>query len=334
MSSILDALNKLEQEKAQTTRESEHADTDPISIANDLVGRSVLRDRMTLRVTPAALMVAVGVLAAGLIVVTFSAAILVTRTPRDAGGVAEISAAAPALAVPVTIETPAPAQAPPAIAIPASATAAPAAPPSDIKPADTTAPRETALVKIADLAPAPEATPIPVVDAPKAAVPQPDAAPPAAAPKERPAAAAATPESEPGLKAPSAASTPPTRVAAKATPDVSAAPRESPGAPTRPPRNANVRLDQLPVLTPVDQLHFGFVRIRVNMVKPSGETNPQGSAILTLSEASDGGEPVVNRMKIYEGQRLLQSTLRLFKVEADRVGIEDARSGEQYQLPI
>ena len=88
------------------------------------------------------------------------------------------------------------------------------------------------------------------------------------------------------------------------------------------------------MLTPQDQSRYGYIRLKVNMVKPAGDSNPQGSAILTLEEESNSGDPVVNRMPFYEGQRLQQSPLRLFKVGTDRIGIEDIRTGEKFQLPI
>jgi hypothetical protein len=84
----------------------------------------------------------------------------------------------------------------------------------------------------------------------------------------------------------------------------------------------------------VDQTRFGFVRLKVNMVKPAGETNPQGSAILSFVEEGADGQAVPNRMRFYEGQRIQNSSLRLFKIGADRVGLEDMRTGDQYQLPI
>jgi hypothetical protein len=41
---------------------------------------------------------------------------------------------------------------------------------------------------------------------------------------------------------------------------------------------------------------------------------------------------MTNTMKFYEDQRLQTTTLRLFRVERDGVGIEDMRSGERYRL--
>lgn len=327
MSSILDALNKLEQEKSQTVRESEHTDTDPISIANDLVGRSVLRDRVTLRVTPAALMIGVAVLVVLLIVVTFSAAILLTQPNRSAKGDSKTATATP---VPVAISEVMPAESSAQVSVSPVNTEAPtdtaAAPASTtvMKSADTAVPTEAALVKSTDLAPIPPAA------TPK---PEPTTSPVSDAPKENSVSSAKAPAAEPAPSKPAPATSPPrTRVAAKAEPEVSSVPRESGAAPARPPRNANISLDRLPVLTPQDQVRFGFARIRVNMVKASSDTTPRGMALLSLSEESDGGELIVNRMKVYEGERLRQSTLRLFKVEADRIGVEDTRSGEQYQL--
>ncbi len=81
MSSILDALNKLEEDKALAQSPPEGSeDLDPDSVGEELVGRSVLRDRITLRFTPLTLIV--GGLIATVVVVSFSmvASLLVVRS--------------------------------------------------------------------------------------------------------------------------------------------------------------------------------------------------------------------------------------------------------------
>ncbi len=348
MSSILDALNKLEQEKAQASRESERADTDPVSIASELVGRSMLRDRVTLRVTPAGLLVSVGALAVGLVVITFAAAMMFMRPAREAAPPAESVALAPAPAALVTLETStSPATLPPTTSTP-PAEAPP--PPSDSKPADAIVPSaptaeiapEAAIVSPPESAPAAE-SPKPgetesAAPAPAPESPAPIPAKKESAPKAESVAATAglTParSADPEVKAPAATSKPRTRVAARPAEAEASATRELPGS--RPPvaRNEDVRLESLPILTPMDQSRYGFIRLKVNMVKPAGDTSPQGSALITFEEESSGGERTVNRMPFYEGQRIQQSPLRLFKVGPDRVGIEDVRTGEKYQLPI
>lgn len=350
MSSILDALNKLEQEKAQASRESERSDTDPVSIANELVGRSMFRDRVTLRVTPATLLVSLGALSVGLIVITFAAAVVLTRSARETPSVVDQVAAAPAPAALTATGVQAPAAA--SVSVSAPEVAQPAA---ELKRVDLPASNAAVSTEAANPAALPVSTVAPAVEVPKPIETKPDtpvSAPGLSAPKpekketppaEEPvvakagsAPAGAAAETKPGLevKVPAATSRPRTRMAAKSADADETTARVLPGSRPTANRNEDVNLGLLPILTPVDQSRYGFIRLKVNMVKPAGDTNPQGSAILTLEEESEGGERTVNRMPFYEGQRLQQSPLRLFKVGPDRVGIEDMRTGDQYQLPI
>jgi len=341
MSSILDALNKLEQEKAQASRESERADTDPVSIANELVGRSMLRDRVTLRVTPAALFAMAGVLVVGLVVVTFAIAMMITRPSRDLR-----TSAAPITEAPAMAQTAAPLASPPPDPVVESVAA------------QTPAPSATTLVETAKPANSAATPPAPVAEVPKSIEKKADLVPAPtvqAEPKVKKTETKTPPASEsvlaeadadsadeaidevapvPAQKTPATSPRTRTRIAVKPLDESERVARERPVLPAASSRNEDVRLETLPVLTPVDQARYGFVRLKVNMVKPAGDTNPQGSAILTLEEDSGGGDPVVNRMPFYEGQRLQQSPLRLFKVGTDRVGVEDIRTGDRYQLAI
>ncbi|MCH7910131.1 MAG: hypothetical protein IIB38_10995, partial [Candidatus Hydrogenedentes bacterium] len=80
MSSIFDALNKLEQDRAHAQRFSEGVGVDPASAAQELIGPSVLRDRITIRFSPLTLIL--GGLACVLVLVSFSiaAALLIVRS--------------------------------------------------------------------------------------------------------------------------------------------------------------------------------------------------------------------------------------------------------------
>lgn len=93
-------------------------------------------------------------------------------------------------------------------------------------------------------------------------------------------------------------------------------------------------LNSLPVLTPADIARYGLIQLKINMPTPSGPRNPQGSAVLTIREEAADGTVVTNTMKFYENQRIQSTQLRLFKVEATAVGIEDMRSGQRYRLPF
>jgi hypothetical protein len=101
---------------------------------------------------------------------------------------------------------------------------------------------------------------------------------------------------------------------------------------TRAPRIED--LSALPVLTDADIARAGLVQLKINMPSPAGPANPQGSAILTVREEAGDGSIVTNTMKFYEGQRIQTTTLRLFKVDRNAIGIEDMRTGQQYRLPF
>ncbi len=312
MSSILDALNKLEQEKAQASRETERADTDPMMIANELVGRSVLRDRVTLRVTPAALFASIGALVVALIVLTLVAVLIFTRPKSETPPASASIAAAPG---PVSVDTPASTVTSP----PPNTESAPVVVPpiAESKPENlpepaAIAPAETSLSKAV-----PEVTSAPAVETPKstdAAAPPPapaseppatkvekKASPPVAkAPpvKSDPAPDSGAEEvSNPETKTPAATSRPRTRVAARPPDSEDLSARDVPGARRSSERNEDINLESLPILSPMEQSRHGFLRLKVNLVKPAGDTNPQGSAIITLEEEADGGERIVNRTK-------------------------------------
>ncbi len=99
-------------------------------------------------------------------------------------------------------------------------------------------------------------------------------------------------------------------------------------------RTVGESLQSLPILTPVEKARYGFERLTVNMVKPKSETNPQGSAIMTVEELESDGSVRRNTVPFYEGQRIRGSSLRLFKVEQQGIGLEDVRTGERFHVPF
>ncbi len=350
MSSILDALNKLEQEKAQSRRELEEA-ADPVTAAHDLVGRSVLRDRVTVRVSPAALIVsAAAVLIIGVVIAIVVALSLSRATDSVAmntdppAGATPIESAAPAAAstgAPDTLASPRRATEDPSTFVrlpdpeptpmPQQVQAAPppiaGAPPRDTAPQANTVPDPPVESSPAVVSPpAPGAQP-----APSAQIqpdPSPSPAPPAPsvdAPKPESAPAAGVGE-EPAK---------PTRVARSADEITPRSARTLPAAEASNPRaSRSDDLSTLPALTDADISRAGLVQLKINMPSPAGPANPQGSAILTVREEAGDGTIVTNTMKFYEGQRIQTTTLRLFKVERNAIGIEDMRTGHQYRLPF
>lgn len=337
MSSILDALNKLEQEKAQSRRELEGTPADPVSAAHDLVGRSVLRDRVTVRISPATLIVSGGALLTLILAIALVVTISlggsddpeVTASAISPSGTSRIPeldlpATSPSTSSFVRLPDPAPTPMPTQIQ---------AGPP----PVPTNAPQDPKLDTSQPAAAAPPPVSTQQVAPAVVSRTEPEPAPPKQEPARAATRQATAPEPEPDPPAhdlvddePPAA---PTRVARSAEDVTSRSNRSLPAseAPaTRAPRNED--LSTLPILTDSDVRRFGLVQLKINMPSPAGPSNPQGSAILTLREEADDGSVIANTMKFYEGQRLQTTTLRLFKVERDAVGIEDMRSGERFQL--
>lgn len=362
MSSILDALNKLEQEKAQAAQ-TEQSELDPAITAHDLVGRSVLRDRVTLRVTPAALLLSVTAIIVTLVVVVFAVATIFARPsakPEEKTTVADnvtLTASPEPATVEVTPpsaapETP-PQEAPPATTAVAPQTTTPTnsipepepAPPPQTLPS----PQASSFVPPIETATSPSSAPSPSVVArqpdPKTEIPattetevkpEPRAASPVPAettPEPPPPAPGPAPrETTPAVKEEPA---PRTRVAAVPLDDEEELPppRHSPPVPKSTAAPAKVvAVDRLPEFTPMEQSRYGLERVKINIMKPADATNPRGSAIISFSETSPDGSARTNRMRFFEGERIQQSPLRMFKVEKDRVGLEDVRTGDRYQL--
>lgn len=370
MSSILDALNKLEQEKAQAARDHEQDELDPAITAHDLVGRSVLRDRVTLRITPMALLLSIGSLVVILIVVAFGAALIFARGgEKPSGQTAAVVDTSKLTPTPFEAEpAPAPVEAPAAATVtetappPVEAQSAPAAPaesaPAQTAPAESPVPAETlpspqstAFVpkqEAAGSSVTPVTTPTMVARQPESkpepAAPDPapevqQAPPPTVTAAPEPAPVAVVP---PSRNLPAAVEledleepAPRTRVAAAPVNQIEddPPPRRSPPAPkTTAAPSRDVPVDRLPEFTAMEQMKYGFDRVRINMMKPADANNPRGSALITFTETAADGSERINRMRFLEGERLLQTPLRLFKVEDKRIGLEDVRTGDRYQL--
>ncbi len=101
MSSILDALKKLETEKEEAERRIER-NLDADDAERDLVGRSLLRERLTIRLTPLTLFA--GALALLVLIVGGStlSVLLITRSATKTPPVAPMAASAPTASSEVT----------------------------------------------------------------------------------------------------------------------------------------------------------------------------------------------------------------------------------------
>lgn len=303
MSSILDALNKLEQEKAQEAKR----DIDPASAAKDLVGRDVFRDRMTLRVSPGVLVVGLFAFALILVAVSVAVSLIVLRPNDQSASVAESRALDPvAVAAVIPVEQPASA---------ALEAASPAPSPEEIPVVVTLDEPEPVDIEdmpsVADTVVAAEEILAPedgdvasdesgeVVDAPVS-----DAAPaePAAEAPADPVEGIA--RAEIPIEAPSSA----VRVAVR---------EPEPVLPLEP--------GSLPLWTPSVEQRYRVDRIVVNMVAPQTLRQRMGKSY---------DYAVINKSKVQAGQRVPDTRVKLVQVEADGVVIQVDGSREYYYLPL
>ena len=82
---------------------------------------------------------------------------------------------------------------------------------------------------------------------------------------------------------------------------------------------SEVSLQSLPIFTPADQAKYGVTRLMVNMVKPKNALHPYAFAY-------------INELKVFEGQRISGTRLRVFRIEQNGVGIEAEDTGSRYFL--
>jgi hypothetical protein len=331
MSSILDALNKLDQEKANARRLFERSDVDPVAATHDLVGRSLLRDRVTLRVSPGMLLVYALAVVMGVSALAALVAIALLRPDRDRptgadsalasapqqraadfDDAAAASAPPERSAGPVLVRLPEPEPAP----APQQVQAGPSMPMT--RPADAATPHEPG--KSVSTSPATIA-PKPVRSLESVADPPPPAAAPPPAVQSAPASTSIEDASNQRVAR---------RVESVDTPRDRPLPAASAPAPREP---VPEDLHNLPVLTPSDIGQFGLLQLKVNMTTPASPTNVRGSAVMTVRE--DAAVAVaIKPTTLYEGQRIRTTLLRLLKVESDGVAIEDLKTGQRYWLPF
>ncbi len=337
MSSILDALNKLEQDRAHAERSSEGVDVDPASAAQELIVPSVLRDRITLRFSPLTLIL--GGLAGALILVSFSAAAALLFVRPSEPEIAAVSDAAaqdtavaaremaPGTAVPLqevtaadeTVTIAAPSDEP----LPEEA-------PSAAVPAKTEAPELSALEVTGDqpdaaavVAASTEGSARELAPVPEMTLPLVEAAPPEetqmsraeVAPPIKDVASALGAALGPGIVAPQER----TPDARPSVPDVSTALKVEAVVPRAEPESPALSLKELPILTKAGQLQYADGPLMINMVGPASETNPQGYS-------------VINKMTVYEGQTIPRTELRLLVVELDGVAVAVQGSGQRYYI--
>lgn len=315
MSSILDALKKVEQEKA----EANGAEEKPFShetAEQDLLGDRPTRAGTLSRLSPVFIAVAGIVLVGVVVAVSVSVAILLTRPAASPTQVAQ-QTLAPAIqpAVPL-VSHPAPQPQP---------TASPTEPVTPPAPTPQPAPQ---VVVAAVPPPAPQS-------------PAPPAAPPAPAPvttlspqtPQQPLEVPAIAKSEEPLPETTGVRTKVAKRTEKPKPGVmrlgeapvQSVPPEGASEPSAEPKATPARapipvdLLTLPVLKESDKERLGLGDIRINMVRPANRAHPYASAIINL-------QPV------HIGEHIPDTAAVLIGVDTRAVAIEIRSSGERFHI--
>ena len=311
MSSILDALKKLEAEKAEANR-GEDAPFEPESARHDLVGRSAFQDRMMFRFSPVVVISAAILIASVVIGVSVGLSLFLVRPQKgEPPGTSKQQVSGFGSRVsglgfekrPSVEPKPAP-------------TGVSAKPPETRSPKPEEEPPVTfTRQQVAELEPAPQP---PAEPAPKPA-PQPVAkAEPAPEPAPEPVAKAEPapkPEPEPVDKA-EPTPEPPSIPATEPKPKT-----QNPKPKTQNPKKASRPIDLLllPALRETDKARYGLSGVRVNMVRPASKTRPYASAIINL-------QPV------QVGEKIPGSEATLIGVESRAIGIEIEGTGERFHI--
>jgi hypothetical protein len=329
MSSILDALKKLEQEKAAKAAEPEVELPFTPESAAELFNQPTRNGG-----DPAPKSFAWMILGfASLCVVVFAISYVMLNSGGDPAP--QTQAMAPVQTIPVPVAQAPVAQQPVAVSQPPVAVQIPAPQPAPQPVAQQPAPQPTPQpapqpVVVQQPAPAPQPMPQPVAVAPQPA-PQPTPPPvavvvPAPAPIPTPAPAPA-PEEQP-VQVPSAAQVAPEPIAApmptpppapKPTPRAEAPrpaavpkPISAPARPTRP-EPTEIDVSSLPILANSDFSRYGLDGISLNMLREPSPDRPNGLAIINLN-------------KVYPGELIQGSQARLVAVTQDGIAVEIERT--------
>ena len=332
MSSILDALNKLEEEQEQLKEQESMRpeDIDSHSAVHDLVGQDVMRDKMTLSVRPVHL-IGGGILAFVILVGVVS--LVVAKIVQPAEAPIQTANLASNLSIPIEstpLEQPPIETVVPVIDSIKDDTTLPEKTPVTKEPSNipesatvvaTTPPKEVPLVKEP---PTQEAkTPKSTTDDAKITTTKADVPSKANSPKASKTFVEKKPEPLPpptsnvlDKKGPLDFS--PTPAPAKATKPVTS---------VKPPKQDTKKLELLaqnsaPIntyqpFTVGVQLQYGLDKFKLNMVSAKSARNPFGSA-------------VINKIKVFEGDFISGSQVMLYQVEKNGIALEVSRTGKRY----
>lgn len=285
MSSILDALKKLESEKSSKVKSRERANIEEVAAERDLTRRRKPQPEGELIRINSFVLVFAGVVLIALLVtvsaVTAVAIMRATEPPRLADAAPPVPAAPPVATAPFrpvdrSVENL-------ASAVPAPEPLQPvSAEPITMEPVESVTPTESAV-----------AAPDPVAWVEPAPGPDEEAAaesPPQPAPQPQPKPA---PVVAPPATPPAAQQAPPPQAQRDDTPI------------------GEVNLNTLPMLSETERVRLGLPKLKINMVGLTNDRNPRPSAL-------------INFHKVYVGEYINDTKARLIKVELRGVGIEVA----------
>jgi len=313
MSSILDALKKLEEEKA-AKRAKEGGGRPPVESMTPLpdMHRAPHPVSNAASMNPRTLLLGIGAMSIALVAISVTVSVFLLRPSAPA-----VVAQAPRAAQPVAAPAPAPVE-----VVPAPIETAPAVPaPEEV--VAVPAPEVAAPKPAAPLAPqaAPE-TAEPVAAAPSPA-PKPEPAPAPAPKPEAVAVAAPAPEPEPE---PMPEPTPLPTVAELTRapePEPQSEPEPAPAPESLRPKDvAPVEdLKALPELRSTDRMRHGLEAMRINFLRESAPQRPAAMAVINLN-------------KIHIGEVIPGTTARLVAVERHGIGIEITSTGDRFYVPL
>ncbi len=308
MSSILDALNKLEDER-EFAREQENLkseDVDAHEAAEEMIGRDVLRDTFAMRVNPV-MLIGGGLLFILVLVVVVAVSVALALRP-DSPAV-ETVASVPLLPAADTVSAVPEPELPttPVVESAPEAAGAGVNQEEQAEAVESEAVLETETLVVDEpgepMVAAPE-----IVETVEAVEESPVETPVAPAPDVK--------ESIVVVKADPAPLPLVVEEIAEAAP-VAREPELIAKVPEQTPLQAEINVMTLPIFSEDLQHKFGLDDMTINMVNPESVRNQYGSA-------------VINHKKVYEKAYILESQVRLLKVVDDGIAVEVSRTGGRY----
>jgi hypothetical protein len=344
MSTILDALNKLDDEKKRSEASQNAGDAsfiDPEDAAKEIIGKDVMRDELTFKLSPLQIIGAIGVAALTVVVVAVSLVIYMMRSDR---------------AQPVVGNQPADTPVAVAVAVPGVEEATPISD-TDNESLIETLPSSIPPKKNSTLAPDPVSG-SPSQQTEKISEPVPEKAKPTLAPPEEVGIPETVAEKTAEIIAPPTIDKPleeetPVAEKVKPVPDTILEIESDTSPLTIPESNMSREesyqiaqkskseiadvgpnvigedkvvvpsqpedIRKFPVLSRAVLSRFDLNKVRINMCNPKTNTNPFPNAI-------------VNMIKLDVGDTLAGTGLELTHVEKYGVAFQDRRTGQQYYL--